>query len=109
MANWLAGLASGLSYYLYPDLTILSHCVVCVMQLLWTKGTEQSMRTRAVDRLPLTQIGWIIGSGMLYTQSMFYPHLCSSFAAKSVRYSAAGATYDKFLRRFVDDYLGFGS
>lgn len=107
-ANWLAGLASGIAYYIYPDITIMSHCTWCVAKLVWAKYERCSAHLKAVNQLPLQQIGWVIGSGVLYAQRLYYPHVCSSFAVKSMSYSA-GPHFEKFLLTFVNDYLGFGS
>lgn len=106
----LAAFVSGSVFWLYPDLTILSHATVTAVKLLWMRylhddnnnmspmwskigavedARKLALRTRALlARLPMSRLMYVLCIGYVFHLRLFYPWICSDLLFKTTFYTS---------------------
>lgn len=95
----LAGFVSGLTFCLYPNLTILAHASITAIKLMWlrlmqqhrSKGNENAVSCRLIrylDSLPMAKFFYILNIGYVFHLRAFYPWMCPKLLLKAVQYTS---------------------
>lgn len=101
-ANTVAAFVSGSVYWLYPDLTILSHATVSTVKLLWMRylhgGTlwptlddesiAPSKSRQLLERIPMSRLMYVFAIGYVFHLRLFYPWLCSDLLFKTTFFTS---------------------
>lgn len=114
-ANTLAAFVSGSVFWLYPDMTILSHATVSTVKLLWSRylneiplwpsladdgvetatmtsskmlGSQKSMCRTMLERMPMSRLAYVFGIGYAFHLRLFYPWICSDLLFKTTFYTS---------------------
>lgn len=101
-ANTVAAFVSGSVFWLYPDLTILSHAIVLTVKLLWLRyrygGTlwptldDQSIvlskSRQFLEYMPMSRLMYVFAIGYIFHLRLFYPWVCSNLLFKTTYYTS---------------------
>lgn len=92
-ANIVAAFLSGLSYNIYPNLTILAHATAAAGKLLWTRydrqSDGQSTLVNIVHKLPVAQLVYMVCIAYGFHIRAFYPYSTPGFIAKTTHLTSA--------------------
>lgn len=95
-SNALAAFLAGMTYFLYPNFTILGHATISTIRLLWdrySKATNDIFdKLKFVGHLPIPQLAYMVGIALAFHIRVFHPHICPGLIFKSTALTS-GYTY----------------
>lgn len=92
----MAAFLAGITYFIYPNFTILGHATVSAIRLLWNRYSNAiddiSVKLRFVRHSPLSQLAYMVGIALAFHIRVFYPHICPGLIFKATSL-VSGFTY----------------
>lgn len=89
--NLVSAFLSGVSFYMYPNLTILSHATVTATKLLWAKWSHVILSPTIIERmdgLPMAKIYYVLAIGYAFHMRAFYPWMCPNLMLRACQHTS---------------------
>ncbi|XP_044257742.1 uncharacterized protein LOC123006899 [Tribolium madens] len=96
----IAGLVAGISYYIEPNMTILTTAVVTVLQIL----CKQISTIPEFRKIPFTELVFMFCNGILFFNRIVAPVTCPKYYTNMLQITANGEL-EKIYIRLVNKYL----